>query len=306
MTEPIRRRRGFTLLTTLWVMTVASTLTVAAAVSGRRAVDAARNRVELERLRWRALGCAKRVQSAIDRALADTPTPDEATRLWRELYRAIDASPLLSNCDVTLEAAGTRLDLNAASGESAHRLFDAVGLPSSDSLTDAFLDWRDSDDVALPNGAESEWYRELQRTLPRNGPFSSEGELSYVRGFETAASLDSLVTTEPGRVSLATASVPVLMSVPGISRELAERVVDQRATSPVRDLADLAGGLSESALAELVARYPDAQRLTTPDPDAWLLRVRAAAGVPPVGLVISVRLVRAGDQVRVVSLRSEP
>ena len=302
-----RRRRGFTLLTTLWVLTVASAMTLGFAAVGRRAIDAARNRVVMERARWNALGCVRRVQAAIDDALSGAESEDAAASLWRELYRAIDASPLLAGCDITLEAAGARLDINAASAESMQRLITATdaSLPA-DSMADALVDWRDSDDVALDKGAERDWYVEAQRTPPRNASFQSSHELGYVRGFEESAAVESLVTTEPGRVSLANAPLPVLESVTGVSSELAERVMERRSSGARVDLADLTGSISDAAAAELVARYPDAARLTTPDPDGWLLTVRGAADSPDLTSPMLWRFVRDGRWVRVLAVRSLP
>lgn len=300
------RPRGFTLLTTLWVLTVASAMTVGFAAVGRRAIDATRNRVAMERSHWRAMGCARRVQSAIDDGLAASETEVDAARLWRDVYHAIDASPFLAGCDVTLEAAGARLDLNSASGESMRRLILAsdARLPA-DSMTDAFEDWRDSDDVERPSGAERTWYAAEQAVPPRNAAFENVHELTYVRGFGAAAAIESLVTTDSGRASLANAPLPVLESVPGISPEVAELVVERRSAGAAVNLADLAGSVSADAAAELTAHYADAVRLTTPDPDAWLLTVRGAES-PDLAAPMRWRFVRDGRRVRALDVRNLP
>jgi type II secretory pathway component PulK len=289
----------------MWVLTVASSMTIAFALIGRVAVSAASNRVNLERARWKALGCARRAQAAIDSALAVAPTNDDAAQVWRSLFTAIDASRLLAPCDIALEAAGSRLDINSASGESMNRLSSALGMSEqADEMADAFVDWRDSDDVAGPSGAEGDWYAAHGRRLPTNGSFNDARELALVRGFESFAPFDSLVTTEPGRVSLATAPATVLLAIPGISRELADRIVELRKTTTVGDLADLMPLVSEQSADELQARYPDASRLTTPDPEAWILTASASVGFVPVTSQLRWRLVRAGRQVRVLRVRS--
>ena len=293
------------MLTTLWLLSVGSVLAMTFALMGRDSFNATVNRVNLERARWRALGCARRAQAAIDEGLGITENAQAAAAVWRAVYMAIDASPLLSDCDIAIEAAGSRLDLNGASDESIARLASAVyGVERGDSMSDAFGDWRDSDDVTRPLGAERAWYAAQRRAPPSNGPLADARELAFVRGFEDFAAFDSLVTTEPGRVSLATARATVLQSIPGISMELADRIVERRTAAPIMDLADMLPLVSSASAGELLARFADASRLTTPDPDAWILTARASAGLTPVAAQLEWRLVREGRQVRVIRLRS--
>lgn len=62
-------RAGFVLLTILWVITVAAVVAMSAALVGRHAVLEGAARVELERGRWIALACERRMVAAIDAAL---------------------------------------------------------------------------------------------------------------------------------------------------------------------------------------------------------------------------------------------
>lgn len=294
------------MLTALWVMTVAAIVAMAAATAGRSAVSAGSYRVQLERARWVAAGCARRTEAAIDEALRTAESDEAATDAWRALDRQIAGSPLiLTECDVSLESAGTRLDVNAASSEMIVNLLDAIGATDhAAELADALADWRDSDDVASPNGAERAWYEAQHRFVPRNGPFADIAELRRVRGFETGGRWDGLLTTEPGRISLA-ATVPVLMSVPGITRETAERIAGLHdAGTPVADLLAVVGSISEASTEALAARYPDAVRATTPDPDAWILRSRVTRGAPAITALLEWRLIRTGRRCVVTQTRS--
>jgi hypothetical protein len=268
------------MLMTLWIMTVASVAAMAAALAGRASVDAARNRVELSRASWRATGCARRAQAAMDGALDQTPTPETAAAMWRVLDRVLADAPLLAACDVTLEAAGTRLDLNSATDEMVASLAASLGY-SNDAfaMTEAFLAWRET-------------------------PFADARQLANVHGFEDFARFDSLVSVEPGRVSLATASATVLATVPGITEETAAAIVARRTDgTPIADLSEAFAGLSETSAAALTARYADAARLTTPDPDAWLLRVSARSGFPPNVATLQWRIGRIGRRVVVLQVR---
>lgn len=308
MTERRRflERRGFVMLTILWIITIAAIVATSAALVGRHAVQEGAARVALERGRWEALGCERRVVAAIDVALVSALTLDDAAKLWRMLPSAVLGSPLVAGCDVALEAAGTRLNVNEASDEMIVNLLDAIGLEAdAPQLVDALDDWIDPDDETRPMGAERGWYEAAGRIVPRNGPLADVREMMRIRAFEAIGGLDSVLATEPGRVSLATARVPVLMAVPGITRETAEQIVAmQQSGTPLVDLRAVLGSVSRASADALAARYADAVRATTPDPDAWVVRVRVARGAPAVAAKLEWRLIRTGRRCLVVATRS--
>jgi general secretion pathway protein K len=299
-------RRGFVMLTILWIITIAAIVATSAALVGRHAVQEGAARVALERGRWEALGCERRVVAAIDVALGSALTLDDAAKLWRMLPSAVLGSPLVAGCDVALEAAGTRLNVNEASDEMIVNLLDAIGLEAdAPQLVDALDDWIDPDDETRPMGAERGWYEAAGRIVPRNGPLADVREMVRIRAFEAIGGLDSVFATEPGRVSLPTAPVSVLMAVPGITRETAEQIVElQRLGTPLGDLREVLGSVSRASAAALESRYADAARATTPDPDAWVVRVRVAHGTPPVAVKLEWRLIRTGRRCLVVATRS--
>jgi len=238
--------------------------------------------------------------------LRDAPTATDVAAAWRTLPRHLAAASSIADCGVQLEAAGTRLDVNGATQEMLANLFAALGLEiESPALVDALEDWIDPDDDPRANGAEREWYELAGRFAPRNDSLADLRELARVRGFEGPGRFDSVLTIEPGRVSLATASVPVLMAVPGITRETAEQIVAlQQAGTPLSSLLEIAPVVSSRSASALEARYVDAARLTTPDPDAWLVRVRAARGVPSVAVQLEWRVIRTGRRCAVARTRS--
>ena len=307
MSDGRSARRGFALLTTLWLVSIASIAALAAAVAGRNAELAGASRVELERARWIALGCGRRAAASIDAALRDAPTDSDAKITWRTLSAQSELLPPMGPCDIGLEAAGTRLDVNAASDEMLRALLEGNDVTADiTSLIDALDDWRDTDDTARPNGAERDWYERVGRIPPRNGRIADIRELFRVRGFETLGGIDSLLTTDAGRVSLATAPAAVLLAIPGITRETADAIVARRvAGEPLDDLIDIAGTISDASADSLAAHFTDAVRLTTPDPDAWLLTVRVVRGAPAVTATLVWRLVRVGRRCAVASTRSD-
>jgi type II secretory pathway component PulK len=287
-------RQGFVLLAVLWVMVGVSALGIALALSARNAIRGAENRRASEISAWKAEGCAEQARVVIAAALGKesdgrsvgvVSMRDPARTGWRALDEVVADSPLLrsSGCTVSLGAAGSAIDVNAASEELLHDFF--AGLVSSsdraDSLTDAILDWQDPDDIPRPLGAEREWYKREGRTPPSNGPLSNARELQYIRGFDAIGGLDSLLDVEPGRIDLAHAPLPVLAALPGFTSEAVGRLAEERLRGiPTTDVLALSARLSPAARATLVSRYADLARLTVPEPDAWILTSRSSAGGP--------------------------
>ncbi len=309
-----RSAPGFVLLAVLWVMVGVGTLGFGLALVARRAAGAARNRRAATEAMWLAEDCASRAESAIGSALThrsgdSASSADVVRQSWSRLGDAVAASPELSGapCAVTLRPTGTTIDVNTANDSMLMRLFTALGdAPAvADSLADAILDWRDADDVPRPNGAEAAWYLARRREPPRNAQFADTRELSRVRGLENQPGLDSVLGVEQDRIVLDRAPLAVIAALPGFSNEALERVADHRARgAPIPDLLSLGGELSAAGRAALLADYADLVRLTTSEPDAWIVTARGSAGTPVVTQVLELRLVRAGDRAAVVRRRT--
>ncbi len=286
-------RRGFALLTVLAVLTIASALALSGVAAGRDAFHAERNRIALEKAWWHAAACAGRARASIDLALAAATTePGGQTRVWRTLDSVIAHSPLLPalDCTVTIEAAGSRLDANAASAETLDRLFAAIGFDDrAESLRGALL----------------------ARTSNGDNPLPDVAALARVPGFQPIAPFAAVLSVDQGRVCLLTASEAVLESVPGFSPAVVARILDLRVRGvPLNDVLQLANAVSASDAAELLAHYPEITRITTVDPDAWILTARgfanAVAADAPNVATLGERLVRNGARVDVTQTKSFP
>ncbi len=296
------------MLTVLWVLAAASAVALALALQGRDGVNASRNRVNAERAWARANDCLSRARLAADAVLAANPDPGANAGAWRSLGALVAESrmPMGADCTADFEAAGTRLNINAADSAQCTAVLRASGYgAASDAMTAALLDWRDDDDSARALGAESDWYVAAGRFAPRNGPLADVRELTRVRGFEDAVGLDSIFTTEPGRIAINSAGAAVLAAVPGFSDEVVGRVLDLRARgTPVTDILSLAGVLSTPAAEALIAQYKDFASAATVDPDAWIVTASGTAGFPAVRSSIQVRLVHASIRTVVVRQRT--
>jgi type II secretory pathway component PulK len=303
-------RAGFALLAVLWIMVAAGSLGLTITLAARESVAAARNRTSATRAMWRAHDCLERARVAIDQALHE---PDVSTRQqaspWLLLDSVVAQSGISTNlpCRVEVRAAGTTLDVNAADADMLGRLLHAAGIPAArvDSMTDALLDWRDSDDITRPLGVERGWYAGARRATPRNAALASDREIALVRGFDSASTLDGLLSVESARIVLPRAPLAVLAALPGLGEDALARVAERRLREAwPTELIVLAAELSPSARATLLAHYSELARLTTVEPDAWIVTSFGRDGSSPVTAVIEARLVRAGARAAIVRRRS--
>lgn len=304
-----RTRRGFALLAVLWVIVGLAALGVGDARVARTSLGTARNRTNGIVAAWRAAGCAEAARAATDAALNDSARDPAAT--WDTLDRVLATSNALrtAGCTVSATAAGDRLDVNNSDPEAIRATLIAAGVDPArtDSLTDAIVDWRDADTMPRPAGAEARWYRAAGRPEPTGVAFGDARELALVRGLELDDSIRALLGTEPGRIVLDRAPLPVIAALPGMSPEAVARIAELRwRREQVRDPVRLGAALSDEARATLVRSYSALAQRLAPEPDAWMVTVTAAAGSPPVAVSQELRLARAGRRAGVVRLRVWP
>lgn len=235
-------RRGFALLTVLWLLALLGMLAAACAALARRGAETTHNRAVLTRAGWALEACVEILLARY----ADDPTAHsvDTVDLGREAW-----------CRLSLEDEAAKLDLNLAD-ERALRV-----VLGSDSLVDALMDWRDADDQPRPLGAEAGWYRTEGRRLPRNAPLADVAELAYLRGFDSASVMraESFLTSS-GReqINLNTAPSTVLATLPGASDEMVGVVLRRRVLGrPLANAAELLSLLTPPARESIENRYDD-------------------------------------------------
>ncbi len=78
-----------------------------------------------------------------------------------------------------------KLSLNHATIEQLKNLFldSGVDVTDVDTIVDSIIDWRDTNDLHMLNGAEEDYYRSLDKPYScKDGPFDSVEELLLVKG----------------------------------------------------------------------------------------------------------------------------
>lgn len=142
--------------------------------------------------------------------------------------------------------------LNDASGIILKNLLLRRGVPpeEADAIVDAVLDWKDADDLHRLHGAESDYYQSLAKPYrARNADFEALEELILVRGVTPellygtgrTPGIIRFLTIHSGtsRINLASAPREVLLSLPGMDPEMADRLVAFRSSAVLRGQGEL-------------------------------------------------------------------
>lgn len=157
----------------------------------------------------------------------------------RVVLKSLPAEPVMVRLEdggamyaVSLMDASGLLNVNVADRDQLVKFFLLKGFEADEagSMSSQILDWRDEDDFAGPGGAESAAYR-AKGVRCRNAPFESVEELRYLPAFDAEAferiRLDVTVSGD-GRMHVGTAPRDALLSIPGMTEEVADGLIAAR------------------------------------------------------------------------------
>ncbi|PKN66646.1 MAG: hypothetical protein CVU57_05175 [Deltaproteobacteria bacterium HGW-Deltaproteobacteria-15] len=166
-------------------------------------------------------------------------------------WRVIDECGKL-NVNLLLNADG---EVNEERSAQIVRLFQTIG--SKEGSLDGLFDWLDQDDEPRMNGAESDYYENLEDPYScGNGPFLTTRQIHMVRGFEGAPQIaDFLTIYSDGKVNINTAPLEVLMSLhESIDTPTAQMIIRYRQDIPFKTTEDLKNvpGMDDSLFAAIL------------------------------------------------------
>lgn len=199
---------GLALVSVLWLVLLLSLMLSAMLATARVGMKLSAGSVE----RAQAEAMA---EAALSRALLGLLS-DKRDQRWQPNGRQYIFSFAGGTTEISIHDEAGKIDLNSAADELIKGLFKSVGLDVDDSarLTDAIGDWRDTDSLRRPNGAEAGEYRAAGLDHgPRNGPFEVVGELRQVLGMtdELFRYIEPALTLYSGRRTVDSRVAPALV-----------------------------------------------------------------------------------------------
>ncbi len=223
----MKHQRGIALVIVMWLSLLLTILIGSFAVVARTENLQARHLFDTTRA-WYA------AEAGLHRAVFELRNPDLESR-WFADGRTYSVEFEGADVEISVTDETGKIDLNTADEILLTALFESAGVEVEEAelLVDAVLDWRDPDDLVRLNGAEDDDYEAADFPYgAKDGPFSSVTELQQVMGFnyELYLKLEPAITVFTGRARPDPAFAPreVLMTIEGMTEELATDFIDQR------------------------------------------------------------------------------
>jgi general secretion pathway protein K len=224
-----RDREGFVLIAVLSVLALLSAMVVVMLGMSRDSVDAALlSSVETRREALFQSGLSMAAYELFQLGL----TPD---RINGQQFRFDEGTVMLN---VTTDAG--LVDLNASGRDLLAAAYTAAGLTtlSPQAFAGRVIDWRDADDDASANGAETSAYMDAKLDFrPRNGGFRNVDDLRWVMGL-SAADLQTLrpfvtVYNPRGRLNTYAATASLIGALPKVDPVTVDEVLAARSNPSV-------------------------------------------------------------------------
>ncbi|HZW51861.1 MAG TPA: hypothetical protein VFF05_08365 [Rudaea sp.] len=224
------RQQGVALILVIWVIALMGVLLGSFALIARTENFEARHLFDGTTARYAA-------QAGIERAVYELRNPN-LTQRWVGDGRAYDFEFDGAQVQVELTDESGLIDINTADDTLLQGLFVSAGVAPDQAvvLSDAIQDWRDPDDIPLPQGAELNEYKAAGMPYaPRNAPFQTVGEVQQALGmnYDLFEKIEPAITIYGGGVQPNPAYAPleVLLALPGMTPDLAQQLIAARQQS---------------------------------------------------------------------------
>lgn len=241
MTTRFRNRRGFAMITALWLVVAITVVALQFSYEAHERYMLGINAAERGVARAAVIGALALEQAQLERALRQRNTGSNAARLrssdpWIDVDSTFTGPVDIDSIIVMVDAkpGGRRLNVNSMNEEQLRAFFGNLlkDVSASDELAQSIMDWRDQDDQARVRGGERDYYlKDNRMVLPANAPFREVDDLLDVRGM-TPEILEKarpyLRTYGNGTINLNTADEPVLRAIPGMTDVILARILATR------------------------------------------------------------------------------
>lgn len=152
-----------------------------------------------------------------------------------------------------------KVDINTASDVVLKNLLLNLGvaIEDADIIVDSIMDWKDADDLYRLHGAEDDYYMSLKHSYrAKNADFETLEELILVRGItpeilygtaEKKGLIDFItINSKTNTININAAPKEVLVSIPGITNEMADFIIEYRENKEIENLEEIHDILGEN------------------------------------------------------------
>lgn len=241
MNTRLRNRRGFAMITALWLVVAITVVALQFSYEAHERYMLGINAAERGVARAAVVGALALEQAQLERALRQRNSSPNAGRLrssdpWLDVDSTQSGPVDIDSVIVMVNAkpGGRQLNINFANEAQIKAFFDNLlkDATVSDEIAQSIMDWRDPDDQARVRGAERDYYlKDNRMVLPANAPFREVDDLLDVRGMtpEILEKARPYLRTYGGfSINLNTAEEPVLRAIPGMTDVILSRILAMR------------------------------------------------------------------------------
>ena len=337
----MKSRRGSALIIVLWTIGLLSMLVVSFAFDAHlegKAASSARKRRKAEHIALSGMAVAEMLLDKQSEVNVDADEDEIGDDKWYKPAVNLKTGRGFSGLELEvgdgvlhldMEPEPGRRNINKLSQDDWERMLEVAGVPEDyyAELIDSFFDWTDSDDSSRSDGAESDYYEELDPPYQaRNAPVDTVRELLLIKGFSEAilsggvlnpddppesqitvsGIQDMLTTYGDGKINVNAAGRRVLMTLPEVDELIAGAIIEERE----RGVADNGeeDDTSFTSIGDLHSRIPD----LPPAVDSQvamrsdIYRVTAVGQVGRVTRRVWAIVQHSGNGMRIVRWREEP
>lgn len=254
--------RGIALIMVLWILLLLMVIVLEFSFAMRVEVDATRNFKDETTCYYNARSGFQRAVVEVIKDLAVKSEKEEGREgvTWRADQRKITVKMSHGTAEIIIGDEAGKYNANTISEELLRNLITSLGVEKKerDIITDSILDWRDENNLHRLNGAEDDYYESLPNPYScKDSLFDTVEELLLVRGITPSVFYGCyLVSDEEGeepvwqkglvdlisgysrssRVDVNTAPQEVLLSIPGLNKEVVESIIQARSEEPIKNL----------------------------------------------------------------------
>jgi len=267
---------GVILIALLWILTAISVIALSFSRESFVEVAAARNALDLSEGYYIArAGMAYTIYQLLDKRstpqlkqleLPQAPDPIELGRVAGTFGDG--------EYDVDVQDESAKINVNFATDEQLRNLMLALGIEQRDAdiMVDSIMDWKDADNLHRANGGEDEFYQALNPPYKaKNSKIDTVEELLLIRGvtkqyyygfsekttegaiaYRYGLSRYLTVYSNSNRINVNYASVPVLMSIPGMPPQVAQMIYERRRVKPFQTVEEITKDVAATLTASVM------------------------------------------------------